>query len=379
MKVLIAPDSFKQSLSAPEVAASIAVGLQRAIAGVQTVCLPVADGGEGTTEALVHSTKGQLLSHTVMGPLGETMGALWGRIPAGDKIDGCAVIEVAAASGIDKISPSEGNALTATSRGTGELIAHALDQGVREFIVGLGGSACNDAGAGLLSALGVRLLDAEGQMLAEGGAALARLDCIDTSGLDPRLAQCCFRVACDVTNPLLGDQGASAIFGPQKGASPQQVQELDFALKQFADISEATTGKQDRLNPGAGAAGGVGFALMQYLPCEFGPGIELVLDTIDFASQLSEVDWVITGEGKLDEQSQYGKAPMGVAQLSNAAGVPVIAVAGSMTASPEQLQLMGVKAAFSVVEGPVDLPTALLNASQNLQQTAYNIGRLLAP
>ncbi len=375
MKILIAPDSFKESLSAPQVAHNIALGLAQALPNAEIACLPVADGGEGTVEVLLQALAGNTMHSQVVGPLGVQLSAPWGLFETPQ--NATAVIEVASASGLDKVPIDKRDPLLTTSYGCGQLIQQALDMGVRSFIIALGGSACNDGGAGLLAALGMRFLNQHGKDIGYGAAALANLVSIDASGFDTRLVECHIRLACDVTNPLLGEQGASHTFGPQKGATPEQVLVLDSVLTQFADVSEAHTGKQHRHFAGAGAAGGIGFAALQYLNAQMMSGIDLVLDTIEFTQHLQGSDWVITGEGRLDDQSQYGKVAWGVAQQAKIAGVPTIAVAGSVDISPDVLASMGILSAFSITPSPCSLSDALNVAPQNLQRTAYNIGMLL--
>lgn len=377
MKVVIAPDSFKESLDAEQVAEAIARGLRSVISGVETCCIPVADGGEGTTEALVAATSGTLFENPVTGPLGEPLSAIWGLLGEQPGLPVTAVVETASASGLDKIRSDQRDALRATTFGTGELILAALDRGVRRIILGLGGSATNDGGMGLLSALGVRFLDAQGQTLPGGGAALADLASIDLSQLDPRIAETEFLVACDVDNPLLGERGASAIFGPQKGATPEQVIQLDSALARLADISAGLMGSDTRDIPGAGAAGGLGYALVQFLNARMAPGIDLVLEAVRFDEQLEGAHLVITGEGRMDGQSLSGKTPVGVARWAKRHKLPVIAVCGSIGAGAEGVHVVGIDALFSVVPGVCTLDQAMANAALNLERTAAQIARTL--
>ena len=384
-KIIIAPDSFKETLTAVDVAHTIEVALKRAMPDAQTTCLPLADGGEGTVETLVKALNGQLIETVVQGPLGGLgidVCAQWGLIPASTKHSNpndndIAIIDVACASGLALISKEKRNPSITTTYGTGQLIAKALDMGVRDFIIGLGGSATNDAGTGLLRALGLELLDQQGAPLPFGAAALANLHTISTHSLDPRLVETKFWVACDVDNPLLGDQGASAIYGPQKGASQTMVKELDVALEHFANLSETKVGKAHRHKKGAGAAGGVGFGLMQYTNAQFRPGIDLILDYLDFDSKLKGADFVITGEGRLDAQSLNGKAITGVAKRAKQQGIPVIALAGSVELTPAQMAQVGIDACFSIVPGVSSLSEALANAELNLDQCAYNIAQMI--
>ena len=378
MKLVIAPDSFKESLDAEGVARAIARGIESTLADVDIHCVPVADGGEGTTEALIAATVGQQHTADVTGPLGQPLNAIWGVLGHQDGVPLTAVVETAAASGLDKILPEQRDALTASTYGTGELILKALDQGARRIIMGLGGSATNDGGTGLLKALGAKFLDASGHELAEGGAALATLDRIDLTGFDPRLAETEFLVACDVDNPLLGDRGASAIFGPQKGATPDQVQQLDQALARLADVSADLLGKDLRDRAGAGAAGGLGYALVQFLEARLAPGIDLVLEAVDFHKTLEGADLVITGEGRMDGQSLSGKTPVGVARWAKQHNLPVIALCGSIGEGAEGVHEVGIDALFSVVPGVCSLEEALANGAENLERTGAQIGRLLS-
>ena len=378
MKLVIAPDSFKESLDAEGVAHAIAKGIESTLADVDIHCVPVADGGEGTTEALIAATSGQQHTAEVTGPLGQPLNAIWGVLGHQEGVPLTAVVETAAASGLDKILPEQRDALTASTYGTGELILKALDQGARRIIMGLGGSATNDGGTGLLRALGAKFLDAAGQELAEGGAALAHLDCVDLTGFDPRLAETEFLVACDVDNPLLGERGASAIFGPQKGATPEQVQQLDDALARLADVSADLLGKDLRDRAGAGAAGGLGYALVQFLDARLAPGIDLVLEAVDFHKTLEGADLVITGEGRMDGQSLSGKTPVGVARWAKQHDLPVIALCGSIGEGAEGVHEVGIDALFSVVPGVCSLEEALANGAENLERTGAQIGRLLS-
>ncbi|GGO79363.1 glycerate kinase [Marinobacterium nitratireducens] len=369
MKILIAPDSFKESLSAEQAASAIGQGFQAIYPDAELVLVPVADGGEGTTEALVAATGGESYTDRVTGPLGTELDAVWGRLGDGET----AVIESAAASGLDRVPAADRNPWLATSRGTGELIRAALDKGARHIIVGLGGSATNDAGAGLLQALGARLLDGEGQEIPQGGGGLERLARIDLEGLDPRLAETRFEVACDVDNPLTGENGASAVFGPQKGADPEMVRKLDACLANFARVVEKTNGKAINDIPGAGAAGGLGGAFLAFFDARLKPGIDIVLDAVDIDRKLDGVDLVITGEGRIDSQTVRGKTPVGVSRRARLQGIPVIALAGSVSADSDCVHDFGIDALFSIVPGIVTLPEALESASDNLFRSARNI------
>lgn len=371
MKLVIAPDSFKESLSAEEVASAIARGWQSVYPDADIHLCPMADGGEGTVDAVLAASGGERRELTVRGPLGQPVQAHWGWLE-----DGQAVIEMAAASGLHWVQPAQRDARVTTSYGTGELILAALDAGARRIILGIGGSATNDGGAGVLQALGVRLLDATGEPLAAGGAALIDLQRIELDGLDPRLAGIEILVAADVDNPLCGPRGASHVFGPQKGANPAQVEQLDRALGHFADLMAATLGEDYREVPGVGAAGGLGFAARAVLGARFRPGIELVAELSGLAAAMQGADLAITGEGRLDGQSLHGKTPVGVARVAQAAGVPVIALAGSLGDGYQQVYEAGIEAAFSLAPGPVSLEQAMAEADLQLQSRTADIARL---
>ena len=371
MKIVIAPDSFKESLSAPDVAQAIGQGWLSVYPKAEIVSCPMADGGEGTVDAVLAATGGERRELTVQGPLGSPVKAHWGWLA-----DRTAVIEMAAASGLHWVPSDQRDARVTSSYGTGELIRAALDAGAERIILGLGGSATNDGGSGLLRALGVRFLDAEGGDLPEGGAALATLERIDLSALDARLQQVQVEVAADVDNPLCGPRGASAVFGPQKGASPEQVEELDAALAQLGSVVTQALGEDFTQVPGVGAAGGLGFAAKAFFGAGFRPGIELVAELSGLSDAVQGADLVITGEGRLDAQSLHGKTPMGVAKVARAAGVPVIALAGSLGEGYEQVREVGIDAAFSLAPGPMTLEQACAEAAGQLQARAADIARL---
>ena len=358
-QVVIAPDKFKGSLTATEVAARVAAGLRRAVPGITTVELPVADGGDGTVDAAVAAGY-ERVEAEVSGPDGQRVTAAFARK------DGTAVIEAAQACGLALQQSLAGGRLaplTATSRGAGELIGHAIDAGARRIVLGLGGVATNDGGAGLVQALGARLLDDAGQDLPPGGAALARLAKIDLSGLRD-LSGAEFAVASDVDNPLLGRNGAAAVYGPQKGASAHDVRILDAALERWADVAEAIVGRGARDEPGAGAAGGLGFASLLFLRARARPGIELLLDMLGFAAHLDGASLVITGEGSVDEQTLRGKAPAGVARAAAAHSppVPVVAVCGVCSLSDAQLRAAGITAAYALSDLEPDTARSIAGA-----------------
>ncbi|CAB1211423.1 glycerate kinase [Serratia liquefaciens] len=368
-KVVIAPDSFKESLSALEVAEAIERGFRQIFPQVQYVKLPMADGGEGTVDSMVAATGGEIVTVAVTGPLGQPVQAFYGLLGEGET----AVIEMAAASGLHLAPKAQRDPRMTTSYGTGELIQAALDRGVKTIILGIGGSATNDGGAGMMQALGARLLDENRQALPPGGAALAQLAYIDLSGVDPRLQQVSITAACDVDNPLCGANGASAVFGPQKGATPEMVTQLDAALRHYGTLLEQATGREVINAPGAGAAGGMGAALLGMLNARLRPGIEIVIETLQLEEALRDADLVITGEGRLDSQSIHGKTPIGVARVAKRFGLPVIGIAGSLSKDYQVVHQHGIDAAFSVLDRVVSLEEALAEAADNLEVTARNV------
>ncbi|WP_407247015.1 glycerate kinase [Klebsiella aerogenes] len=373
MKIVIAPDSYKESLSALDVATAIETGFREIYPHAEYVKVPVADGGEGTVEAMVAATQGHIVQVSVTGPLGEPVNAFYGL--SGDMR--CAYIEMAAASGLESVPPTRRNPLLTTSWGTGELIRHALDAGVSQIIIGIGGSATNDGGAGMAQALGAKLLSAGQQQIAPGGGALETLARIDLSELDPRLADCRIDVACDVTNPLTGPQGASAVFGPQKGATAAMIERLDRGLQHFAQIIDRDL-DIDVLNPGrGGAAGGMGAALYAFCGANLRPGIEIVTDALGLAELVADADLVITGEGRIDSQTIHGKVPVGVAKVAKRFNVPVIGIAGSLTADVGVVHQHGLDAVFSVLYSVCTLEEALANAAANVRMTARNVAAVL--
>ncbi len=376
MRVLIAPQEFKGSLSAAEAAQAMAEGLRRALPGVELDPAPMADGGPGTVEALVAAGGGRRLTATVADPLGRPVEAAWGLLKEGST----AVIEMAAASGLVLLRPEERDARRTSTYGTGQLIAAALEAGCRCLIIGLGGSATNDGGAGMAQALGARLSDGEGRDLPPGGAALARLGRIDVSGLDSRLRDCRVLGATDVTNPLCGPHGASAIYGPQKGASPADVRELDAALVHYAAAIERDLGKRVAEVPGAGAAGGIGAGLIAFLDAELRPGAQLVAEVVGLEKRIAAADLVVTGEGRLDAQTAYGKTVATVARLARGQGRPVIALAGRVDDAREACSTLGLEAALSIVPPAMGgLPEAevMPRASELLAAAAESLGRSL--
>lgn len=369
MKIVIAPDSYKESLSASEVAQAIEKGFREIFPDAQYVSVPVADGGEGTVEAMIAATKGTQLTAQVTGPLGEPVDANWGISGDGKT----AFIEMAAASGLALVPPALRNPLVTTSRGTGELILHALEQGARNIIIGIGGSATNDGGAGMVQALGAKLCDANGIEIGNGGGTLMSLNSIDTSALDPRLKACTIRVACDVTNPLTGNTGASRIFGPQKGATEAMILELDRNLDHFADVIKQSLRIDVKQVPGSGAAGGMGAALMAFLGAELRSGIEIVTQALNLEEHIHDCTLVVTGEGRIDSQSIHGKVPVGVAQVAKKYHKPVIGIAGSLTRDVGVVHQHGIDAVFSVLTSIVTLEEAFRGAFDNIYRASRNI------
>ncbi|MDR0285362.1 MAG: glycerate kinase [Propionibacteriaceae bacterium] len=374
MKFVVAPDSFKESLTALAAAEAIRDGIRRVLPEADIDLVPMADGGEGLAQTLTDALGGHLVDTACHDALGREIRGAVGYVPA----TRLAIIEMAAASGLALIAPGERDVARASTRGTGELIAHALDAGARRFIIGLGGSATNDAGTGLLTALGVRFLDAAGAGLPPGGAALADLAAVDASGLDPRFAGATIEIACDVDNPLLGPRGASAVFGPQKGAAPAQVARLDAALTRWADVVEPTLGRAVRDLPGGGAAGGLGAGLAAFLPqAVLRRGIDIVVDAVRLRDRVRGADWVFTGEGGIDAQTSHGKTPYGVFQVAASAGVPVIMFGGRITPDAATLLDAGVTALVPIVRGVTTLTEALAHGRENLAAAAELTVRLL--
>jgi len=373
MKIVIAPDSYKESLSATEVAQAIEKGFREIFPDAHYVSVPVADGGEGTVEAMIAATQGAEHTASVTGPLGERVDARWGMSGDGNT----AFIEMAAASGLALVPPELRNPLITTSRGTGELILRALEHGARNIIIGIGGSATNDGGAGMVQALGAKLCDANGTEIGHGGGSLMSLNTIDISGLDPRLASCTIRVACDVTNPLTGEQGASRIFGPQKGATDAQIVELDNNLSHYADVIKKSLRVDVKAVPGAGAAGGMGAALMAFLGAELRSGIEIVTQALNLEEHIHDCTLVVTGEGRIDSQSIYGKVPVGVAKVAKKYHKPVIGIAGSLTHDVGVVHQYGIDAVFSVLTSIGTLEEAFRGAFDNIYRASRNIAATL--
>ncbi|WP_061707126.1 glycerate 2-kinase [Pseudenterobacter timonensis] len=373
MKIVIAPDSYKESLSAAEVAQAIEKGFREIFPDADYVSVPVADGGEGTVEAMIAATRGKRQLAEVTGPLGEKVNACWGISGDGKT----AFIEMAAASGLALVPPALRNPLLTTSRGTGELILDALDKGARNIVIGIGGSATNDGGAGMVQALGARLCDANGTEIGSGGGSLNSLNAIDISGLDPRLKECTIRVACDVTNPLTGDNGASRIFGPQKGATEALIVELDRNLAHYAEVIKKSLRIDVKNAPGSGAAGGMGAALMAFLGAELRSGVEIVTQALNLEEHIHDCTLVITGEGRIDSQSIHGKVPVGVANVAKKYHKPVIGVAGSLARDVGVVHQHGIDAVFSVLTTITTLEEAFRGAFDNIYRASRNIAAAL--
>ncbi|WP_455351676.1 glycerate kinase [Streptomyces sp. SYSU K217416] len=370
-RVLIAADKFKGSLTAVQVAERVTAGLRKAAPGVQVETLPVADGGDGTVAAAV-AAGFERREVRVTGPLGEE------RTAAFALRDGTAVVEMAEASGLQHLPEGVFAPLTATTYGSGELLRAALDAGARQIVFGVGGSATTDGGAGMLAALGARFLDADGEPVGPGGGPLRELATADLSGIDPRFAEVDLVLASDVDNPLTGPKGAPAVYGPQKGASPEDVATLDAALAHFAQVLEKSVGPaaaEYALSPGAGAAGGIGYGALVALGASFRPGIEVMLDVLGFAPALARATLVITGEGSLDEQTLHGKAPAGVAAAARAEGKEVVAVCGRLALAPEALGRAGIRRAYALTEIEPDTARCIAEAGPLLEQLAENIAR----
>lgn len=375
MNVLIALDSFKGSLSSIEANRAVKDGIWDVDKEVNIITVPLADGGEGTVEALVKGTNGDFVKTNVTGPLGNRVEATYGILYDGRT----AVIEVAAACGLPLITEDERNPLKSTTFGVGEIILDALETGCQEFLIGLGGSATNDAGVGMLQALGFSFLNREGKEIGVGGGELQHLYKIDDSNVHQLLKNCTFRIACDVNNPLYGPNGASSIYAPQKGATPKMVEQLDNSLKNFADVVLLEKGIDLQSIPGSGAAGGLGAAFAAFLDGSIQPGVQLVLEMIGMEEKMAKVNFVITGEGRLDGQTSMGKAPLGVAELARKYHIPTVALAGGINKEAEKLNALGITAFFSVVTGPMSLAEAMdsKTAYQNIRITSKQIFHLM--
>lgn len=372
MRIIVAPGAFKNSLTAQEAAAAVARGLEQSGLDADLTLLPVADGGNGTLDAML-AGGGERRSQVVSGPLGAPVQADWGLLPDGKT----AVVEMALASGMELLAPEELDPLRAGTYGTGQLLAAALEAGATRVILGLGGSATVDGGAGCLQALGVQLLDAQGEEIGPGGAQLGRVTRVDAGGMDPRWRDTALLLASDVDNPTLGEQGAAAVFGPQKGADAQQVETLEAQLTHFFTLIHEQTGRDLRQTPGGGAAGAFAAGMMAFLDAELQAGIDLVLAHSGFEAALAEADLVITGEGQMDEQTVRGKGPIGVARMARAQGVPTVALVGGLAAHDAELHAAGMQAVLPITPRPMPLDGALAEASQLLERAALRLGYLL--
>lgn len=374
MKIVMAIDSFKGSLSSMDAGRAAAEGIQRVDPKVQVKVRPLADGGEGTVEALTEGMGGRFCKVSVMGPFGEPVDCEYGILDETKT----AIVEMSGAAGITLAPRERLNPLEATTYGVGEVIKDAIGQGCRRFIVGIGGSATNDGGVGMLQALGYDFLDEDGEQIGKGAAALEKLRKISTEHVLPELAECEFHIACDVTNPLCGERGCSAVFGPQKGATPQMIEKMDQWLGEYAKVTQEVFPKADAQYPGTGAAGGLGFAFLAYTPAVLESGIEIVLKELKLEEDIKEADLVITGEGRLDEQTAMGKVPVGVASLAKKYQKPVIAFSGSVTPGARLCNEKGIDAYFPILRSIVTLDEAMERerAWNNMADTAEQAYRL---
>ena len=374
MKIVVAPDSFKGSVSALEAASAMEHGLRRVFPDAVIEKIPMADGGEGTAQSLVDATGGHFQTRRVLGPLENEVDAQFGILSDGET----AVIEMASASGLTLVEPHERNPLRTTTYGTGQLIHAALEAGCRRLIIGIGGSATNDGGAGMAETLGVRLLDTNGKQIQRGGGNLGQLTSIDVTELHPAIAETETVVACDVNNPLTGRDGASHVYGPQKGATPEMIKTLDGHLTHFDKILTHTLGKSFNDIPGAGAAGGLGAGLMAFLNAELRLGIDIMIDAVNLRERVKGAAVVFTGEGQLDFQTAFGKTPVGVAKIAKAHNIPVIAIAGGIAEGAEAVYDAGIDAMLGIVQEPMSLENAVTDASRLIADTAEQAARLIA-
>lgn len=371
--IVLAPDSFKESMTAKEVCEAMERGIRKANSQIRCIHVPMADGGEGTMQSLVDATGGRVYSKEVVGPLGNNVVAEYGILGNGE----IGVIEMASASGIHLVDSEKRNPLITTTFGTGQLIKACLDKGVKKLLIGIGGSATNDGGAGFIQALGGRLLDENGDDLSYGGGALAKLHTIDLSNLDERLKYVSVEVACDVNNPLCGKEGASYVFGPQKGATREMIEILDQNLSHYAEVIKEQLGKDVISKAGAGAAGGLGAGLMAFLDVKLKSGIEMVIEYANLEEKVRDADMVWTGEGSIDFQTQYGKTPLGVAMIAKKYNKPVIALAGRVGNDIDILYDKGIDAIFGIMRGVTSIEEALVKGPENVEKTSENIIRLL--
>ncbi|MBU3181231.1 glycerate kinase family protein [Clostridium psychrophilum] len=373
LTILLAPDSFKESMSAKEVCEAMERGIKKVNKNTNCIHVPMADGGEGTMLSLVDATGGKIYSLNVFGPLGNRVKAFYGVLGDGET----GILEMASASGIQLVTIEKRNPLITTTYGTGQLIKACLDYGVKRLLIGIGGSSTNDGGVGVIQALGGKFMDIEGNELGFGGGELGKLETIDLTGLDSRLKNITVEVACDVNNPLCGDSGASNVFGPQKGATVQMIEELDNNLRHYARIVKKQLGKDVLDVPGAGAAGGLGAGLIAFLNASLKKGIDMVIEYTKLEEKVKCSDMVWTGEGSIDFQTQYGKTPLGVARVAKQYNKPVIAFAGRVGENIEVLYEKGIDSIFSIVKEVTTLDEALINGKENLEKTAENVMRLI--
>ena len=372
-KYVVAPDSFKESMTAKEVCDAMEKGIKKADSAAEVIKVPMADGGEGTVDSLVDATNGQRVIVEVTGPLGNKISAYYGILGNGTT----AVIEMAKASGLDIVQKKKRNPMITTTFGTGELIRHALDHNVKEIIIGLGGSSTNDGGSGMAQALGAKLLDQNNHQISFGGGNLDKLDKIDISNLDSRLQDVKIILASDVTNPLIGKDGASRVFGSQKGATPEMVEKLENNLQHYAKIIKRDLNKDVASVSGAGAAGGLGAGLMAFTTCKMRQGVDIAIEVTKLEEKVKSADYVFTGEGGTDFQTKFGKTPYGVAKLGKKYHKPVISLAGYLGEGIDSLYSEGFTAIFGIIPGACDLSTALKNGPSNVARTTENIVRLL--
>ncbi|MBB6217290.1 glycerate kinase [Anaerosolibacter carboniphilus] len=372
MKIVIAPDSFKGALSSIKIANAMEEGIKRTLVDVEIIKVPMADGGEGTVEAMVEATGGRMVYTDVTGPLGDTVHSFYGILGDGET----AVIEMAAASGLPLVPIDQRNPLYTTTYGTGELIKHAIENKCTKVMMGIGGSATNDGGMGMAQALGVRFFDKEGNKLALGGKELEKIQQIDMSGIHPNIADVEIKVACDVTNPLWGERGAAYVFGPQKGANPEIVERLDKGLKHLSSVIQKELGKEIADLPGAGAAGGLGGGLVAFLNARLESGVQMVIRSSKLEEKIKNADLVMTGEGKTDEQTAFGKVPFGVAQIAKKYNVPVVCLSGALTEGAEKLYDHGITALFSAVNKDMSLKEAMDHTDELVKNASENIVRL---
>ena len=374
MKIVVAPDSFKGSVSALEAACAIEQGLCRVFPDAVIDKIPMADGGEGTVQSLVDATGGHLRTQRVLAPLENEVDAQFGILADGET----GVIEMASASGLTLVAPHKRDPLRTTTYGTGQLIHAALEAGCRRLIIGIGGSATNDGGAGMAEALGIRLLDKKGKQIPRGGEGCEQLASIDISGMHPAIAETETVVACDVNNPLTGPDGASHVYGPQKGATPEMIETLDAYLARFDEVLTRTFGKSFKDIPGAGAAGGLGAGLMAFLNAELRLGVDIMVDAVNLTERVKGAAVVFTGEGQLDFQTAFGKTPVGVAKVAKAYNIPVIAIAGGIAEGAEAVYEAGIDAMLGIVQEPMELEEAVKDAARLIADAAEQAARLIA-